>query len=146
MEQSRGSNPTRRLRGPLDTRLCVGLTWRAEKSGHSRSPPSPPRFLCPATGARLDYYFSENLLAYFIFYFIYIYIYFCSWPNLQHSAQLTSPSLKIKKFSGLTDARTCKQSIFRCYSTSTLNAVRLGENPFTCRCKKQKQKQHKNPV
>ena len=77
MEQSRGSNPTRRLRGPLDTRLCVGLTWRAEKSGHSRSPPSPPRFLCPAIGARLDYYFSEDLLAYFIliFFLSYIYIY-----------------------------------------------------------------------
>ena len=36
------------------------------------------------------------------------------------------------------DAR--EQYIFRSYSTSTLNAMRFDENPFTCRCEKEGKK------
>ena len=37
--------------------------------------------------------------------------------------------------------RTYKQYIFRSYDTSTFNTVCFGENPFTCQCKKKKDKE-----
>ena len=40
-------------------------------------------------------------------------------------------------------AGTCKQNIFRSYNTSTLNAMRFDENPFTCQCEKKKTKMFK---
>ena len=40
---------------------------------------------------------------------------------------------------------TWKQYFFQSYNTSTLNAMRFGENPFPCECeKKQEKKEEKN--
>ena len=42
------------------------------------------------------------------------------------------------------DGHACKRYIFRSYNTSTLNAVRFDENPFTCQAKKAEGSQSSN--
>ena len=52
-----------------------------------------------------------------------------------HINPFTGPACNI---SGLKDARTRLQTVyFRAYDTSTGNAVRCDETPFTCQCEKQ---------
>ena len=56
-------------------------------------------------------------------------------PKTEHFNTFTAPDCKI---SGLKGA--CKQYIFRSYNTSTSNAERFDETPFTCLYEKGNQK------
>ena len=38
------------------------------------------------------------------------------------------------------NGRACKQYIFRSYDTSTVNAMRFEENPFTCQSENENEK------
>ena len=50
----------------------------------------------------------------------------------------TAPACKA---SGLkVHGRACKQHVFWLYITSTFNAIRFDENPFTCQCEKENKK------
>ena len=54
---------------------------------------------------------------------------------------LTTLLPKPVKFQGLKmQGRASKQSIFRFYNTSTFNAMRFDQNPFTYQCKKENKK------